>query len=89
MPTDEEYSPYLVVESEDLKIVADYSGMSFSELLSLDCVTYKILFRDAFTYKLKQTKEGKEYLENCWILRQTAPDRKKLREKIKGGGETD
>lgn len=91
MPTEQEpQKEYLTVQTEDLKLLCDYSGMGFSELLELDCVSYKILFRDAYIFKLKQSQEGKEYLENCWILTQTAPDRKELRKKfIKGGGEND
>jgi hypothetical protein len=29
-----------------------------------------------------QTEEGKEYLENCWRLEQTNPDKESLREKV-------
>lgn len=65
----------------------DYSGMSFVELLALDCLTYKILFKDALVFKLKQTEEGREYLETCWILKQTAPNREKLRKNFKKVGE--
>lgn len=32
-----------------------------------------------------QTKEGREYLDNCWRMEQTKPDRKKLREKMRKG----
>jgi len=31
-----------------------------------------------------QTEEGREYLENCWRLEQTNPDRESLRKKIGG-----
>ena len=87
MPTEEKYKPFLIVDTEDLKVASDYSGLDFGELLSLDCVSYKMLFRDAFIYKLKQSKEGQEYLEYCWILEQTKPDRGSLRNKFKGGGD--
>jgi len=40
------------------------------------------LLRDAYIYKLNQTQKGQEYLEKCWILEQTEPDRKKLRERF-------
>lgn len=46
--------------------------------------TYKILFRDAFIYQMKQTKEGREYLEDCWTLQQTKPERSKLKKKFGG-----
>ncbi|WP_254306607.1 hypothetical protein [Clostridium sp. 001] len=44
---------------------------------------YWLLLRDAVIYNYKQTKEGREYLENCWRIEQTEPDRKSLREKMK------
>jgi hypothetical protein len=72
----------LIVGSEDLKLAADYSKLNFDELLKLDCISYKILVRDAFIYKLKQSEEGREYLEECWLLKQTSPDRNKLRNKF-------
>ena len=55
--------------------------MNFSDLIELDIITYRKLLRDAAIYNLEQTDEGKDYLEQCWILKQTKPDRKKLKEK--------
>ena len=48
---------------------------------------YLFYMREAFIYNMNQTKEGREYLENCWRMEQTKPERKKLREKYgaKGG----
>ena len=34
---------------------------------------------------MKQSDKGKEYLEDCWLINQTEPDRKALREKFGGG----
>lgn len=65
-----------------MKLAADYSGLSFAELYELDCVSYITLVRDAFVYRMKQSKEGREYLEDAWYIKQTSPDRKKLREKF-------
>ena len=33
---------------------------------------------------MKQTEEGRAYLEDCWILERTQPDRKALRENFGG-----
>jgi hypothetical protein len=57
--------------------------MSFSELMQLDCITFKMLLRDAFISKMRQTEEGREYLEDCWLITQTEPDRHKLRKEFK------
>lgn len=86
MPSDtgEEVKEYLTTETEELKKVSDYSGLNFDECLSLGMDTYKLLFRDAFIHDLKQSKGGKEYLEDCWLLQQTTPDRGKLKQRFGG-----
>ena len=67
--------------TDTLKLISDYTRLNFTEVLNLDCCLFKLYFRDAYIYKLKQTEEGREYLENCWILQQTQPDKEKLRQK--------
>lgn len=57
--------------------------MNFNELMEIDCITFKMLLRDAFIHKMSQTEEGREYLENCWLITQTEPDRKKLKQEFK------
>ena len=71
------------VETSDIKLVCDYTGLNFNEAIELDCFTFRTIFRDAFIDKLSQSEQGKEYLENCWIINQTEPDREKLRQKYK------
>lgn len=70
---------YTVTGTDDIHLVSWYSGMNFDELMKLDCFTFKILLRDAYITKMRQTEEGREYLQNCWLIRQTEPDRAKLR----------
>ena len=72
--------PYTMTGTDDLRLVAAYSGLNFAELMDVDCITYKILLRDAFIHRMSQSEEGRDYLENCWLIKQTEPDRKKLRE---------
>ena len=83
MPTDEdnEEKEYLRTEFGDIKLVSDYTRLDFEKVVELDCFTFRKLFRDAFIDKLSQTEQGREYLENCWTLTQTEPDREKLRER--------
>ena len=57
--------------------------MNFSELMQVDCITFKMLLRDAFINRMRQNEEGREYLENCWLITQTEPDRAKLRKEFK------
>ena len=69
--------------TDDLNLVAAYTGMSFSELMELDCITFKMLLRDAFIDRMRKTEEGRDYLENCWLIQQTKPDRKRLKKEFK------
>jgi len=64
-------------------LISEYTGMSFADLLQIDCITFKMLFRDAFINRMSQNEEGREYLENCWLIKQTEPDRKRLRRDFK------
>lgn len=75
--------PYLMTGTDDLNLVAAYTGMSFSELMELDCITFKMLLRDAFIDRMRKTEEGRDYLENCWLIQQTKPDRKRLKKEFK------
>lgn len=72
------------VETEEIKKVADYTGLNFAEVTELDCYTFRLLFRDAYITELKKTEQGREYLEDCYLLTQTEPDRKGLRERFGG-----
>ena len=86
MPTnDDEVEEYLMTETTSLNLVYEYSGINFEDLMKLDCFTFKMLVRDAYIHKLSQSEEGRDYLEQCWILTQTKPDRKKLRKKFQKG----
>lgn len=71
--------PYLGTDTDDLHLVSAYTGMSFSELMQTDCITFKMLLRDSFIDKMRQTEEGRDYLETCWLAKQTEPDRAGLR----------
>lgn len=68
----------------DLKLVSDYTGLNFNEVIELDCITFKMLVRDAFVDMMSRTEEGRDYLEQCWILTQTKPDTAKLRKLSEG-----
>lgn len=65
-----------------MKIVSDYTGLNFGEISELIYDIFLYFSREAVIYKLSQTDSGLEYLEKCWIMEQTKPDRKALREKF-------
>ena len=62
--------------------MADYAGLSLPEVRELEYVQYLTWRRDAFIYRLSQTEEGREYLDNAWRMEQTVPDRAGLRRKL-------
>ncbi|WP_242850468.1 hypothetical protein [Clostridium botulinum] len=78
---DEDKGHYEVNTIEE-KIVCEYTGYTFYQLEDLEAFEYWLLLRDAIVYNYTQTEAGREYLENCWRLEQTKPDRKSLREKV-------
>ena len=67
------------------KLVIDYAGFSLWEVQELDLDVYLFLLREAFIHSLSKTEEGREYLENCWRMMQTTPDRQALKEKVRKG----
>ena len=69
-----------------MKLVADYTGMSFPEVRALDYVEYLTYRRDAFIHRLNQTEHGQAYLDNAWRMEQTEPDREGLRRKLRKEG---
>lgn len=71
---------YTVTATDDLYYVSEYTGLNFSELMEMDCITFKMLVRDSLICRLRQTEEGRDYLENCWLMKQTKPDRARLKE---------
>jgi len=73
------------VNTLEEKIVREYTGFDFRELGELDVFEYWLYLRDAVVYNYSQTKEGRDYLEQCWRLEQTAPDRGALRNKFGKG----
>jgi hypothetical protein len=79
LPTGEELEEYLLTDTSSLKLVSDYTGLNFNEVIELDCITFKMLVRDAFIDRMSQTEDGRDYLEQCWILKQTEPDTAKLK----------
>lgn len=66
--------------------MAEYTGLNFFEVSELNYVQYLIWRRDAYIQMLSRTEEGQAYLDRCWRMEQTAPDRAKLREKFRREG---
>lgn len=67
-------------------MVSEYTGLSFNEVVELDCYTFKVLVKDSFIEMMSRTKEGREYLEDAYYITLTAPDKKSLRKHFGKGG---
>lgn len=61
------------------RLVSEYSGLNFLQVGQLDYGVYLLWLRDAYIDGLNRTEEGRQYLDDCWRMEQTKPDRGKLR----------
>lgn len=84
-PGGEKVKYYYRAETESEHLVIEYTGLNLREVNDLDYDEYLYYVREAYIYRLNQTQEGREYLENCWRITQTKPDRAALREKFGQG----
>ena len=64
-------------------MVSEYTGYNFIEIEDLNVLEYWLLLRDAVVYNCSQTEDGRKYLDDCWRMEQTEPDRQGLREHFK------
>lgn len=60
----------------------DYTGLNLNEIQLMELDEYLFYMREAYIYSLNQTEKGREYLNNCWRITHTKPDRQSLREKF-------
>ena len=69
-------------------MVSQYTGLSFNEVVELDCYTFKVLVKDSFIEMMSKSKEGREYLEDAYYINMvvTTPDRESLRKHFGKGG---
>ena len=78
-PSNDDKGHYEVNTLEE-KTVSEYTGYSFDEVEDLTVLEYWLLLRDALVYNCSQTEDGRKYLEDCWRMEQTEPDRQGLRD---------
>lgn len=63
-------------------LVAEYVGISMLDVEELNYLDYLRYRRDAFIHKANQTEKGQEYLNKAFMLEQTKPDRKALKNRF-------
>ena len=66
--------------------MAEYTGLNFFEVAELNYVQYLIWRRDAFIQWLSSSEWGQQYLDKCWRMEQTSPDRERLRKVFRREG---
>jgi len=76
---------YYKPETESEHLVISYTGLNYRQVEEMDFDEYLFFVREAYIFNLNQTKDGREYLENCWRMTQTKSDRAALREKFGKG----
>ena len=64
------YTAYTVSD----KLVADYANMGIYDIDKISILDYWLLERDAFIAALSKTKDGREYLNNAYRIKQTEAD---------------
>lgn len=71
-----------------IREVIAYSNLSYSEVLELPCDIFMLMRKNYITDKLRETEEGREYLEKCERLGTSKADRagiKALKKRLEGG----
>jgi len=79
---DEGEEGHYEVNTIEEKIVSEYTGYNFDRIDELEVFEFWLLLRDAIIYRYMQTEEGRKYLDNCWRIEQTKPQREALRKKV-------
>jgi hypothetical protein len=70
------------INTHEERLVSEHTGFNFREINELCVFEYWLYLRDAVIYRYSETESGREYLDKCWTLEQTEPDRQALRKKL-------
>lgn len=79
----EKKETYYIADTQELKIVADYTNSSFGDLESLGILRFWRYYRDAVIWNCSGSEAGREKLKEAWLSVQTKPDRAAINELIK------
>lgn len=63
-------------------MVSEYTGLNIKEVDEIELFEFWLYLRDAVIYKYMKTEDGRKYLENCWRVEQTKPDRQAIRRRM-------
>ncbi|NFI46627.1 hypothetical protein FDA77_00850 [Clostridium botulinum] len=82
----EEWEQFFKSETAEIKVISEYCGLNFKEVLDLQYSDYLLYRKDSWLYNLKQNEQGREFLETLWRLQQTKADYQAIKN-FKQGGE--
>lgn len=74
---------YYKCNSSDMKIVSDYTRLSFFQIDELEIFDYYSYLHDAVVWNCNKTADGRDYLEKAYTHSASEPDRAALRKYIK------
>lgn len=75
----EEWEDSYRSQSSELKRIANYTRMSFEEVLNLSYPEYLLYKRDSWIESFMNFEKGREFLQTLWRLNQTDADIKAIR----------
>lgn len=67
------------------RLVCEHTNLNINEIEELNIVEFALYLRDAYIIKCYKTEKGTEYLNKCFRMKQTEPDRDALRNKFRKG----
>lgn len=76
---EQDWTGHYEIETQEEKVIRDYSGLDFEQADNLDIFTFWQVLRDAVIWNASQTEEGQQWLDRCWAENQTEPDRETFR----------
>lgn len=79
-PVEVNHESHFRCNTEKLKLVIDYTGLSINEVWNLNYFEYRSYLHDAFVWDRSGSETGREYLRKAYDYQQTEPDRTVLRE---------
>ena len=82
-PNEDDNKGHYEINTVEEKLISEYTGLNFIQVDELNVIEYWAYLRDAIIYNCSQTEKGQEYLEKCWIMEQTKPDKNSLRNRFK------
>jgi len=67
------------------RYICRYTNLNIYQVQEFDIFEHALYLRDAYIEIQRQTTEGREYLDKCYRMEQTEPDRAALRKQFGKG----